>query len=514
MRSVINLCILIVIGSFLPCSFLQAFEFSEVVNLAKERADTPYKASTTVPEFLRDLSYDEFQGIRFKPEHSLWRDAGSKFQVMLMSPGSYYRHAVKINEVNLEGVEPVAFDKTWFTYPNDSIVRRIPADLGYAGLKLTFPIDSDTTQNQFLVFAGASYFRGVGQGNRFGLSARGLAINTGLPSGEQVPSFVEFWLERPGKNSNSMRVYALLDGEEVTGAYRFDIQPGKNTRIQVKARLFFRKDIDLLGFAPLTSMFYYGENTPRPAGEWRPQVHDSDGLLIHDGKTGEWLWRPVINPRMLRMNYLAAENVKGFGLIQRDSKFSQFEDTEARYDLRPSAWVDAHGDWGAGNVVLIEIPTNSETNDNIVAFWQPQPQPKAGETRELEYTLTFGGESISNQPTATARRTFVGAGDRVGGGNAENAVRVIVDFAGGPLDTLDAGSAVISHVSGRDNVEVLEHFVEFNKPAKAWRLSMLVRGESDTLIALRAYLSLEEQTLTETWAYELPATSKAHANDE
>ena len=514
MRSVFRLCILITIGSLLPLSSSQAFEFPDVVTLAKQRADKAYSAPAAVPEFLRNLNYDEFQSIRFKPAHSLWRDADSRFQVMLMSPGSYYSHAVKISEVNREGVAPVAFDKTRFNYPNEELAKRVPADLGYAGFKLTFPTGSDATQKQFLVFGGASYFRGVGHDNRFGLSARGLAVDTGLPSGEQVPNFVEFWLERPNKESDVMRVFALLDGPAVTGAYQFDIHPGGNTRLDVKAQLFFRKDINLLGIAPLTSMFYYGENTAKPVGEWRPQVHDSDGLLIHDGETGEWLWRPVINPRMLRMNYLATGNVKGFGLMQRDRRFSQFEDTEARYDLRPSAWVETKGEWGAGNVVLIEIPTKSETNDNIVAFWQPKPQPKAGESKELEYTLSFGDESISKQPTGTARRTFVGAGDRVGGGNVENAIRVIVDFAGGPLDKLDAKSAVVGSASGGDGVEVLQYFVEFNESAKTWRLSMLVRGKPEAPIALRAFLSMEGQALTETWTYELPPTSKVRTEGE
>ena len=245
-----------------------------------------------------------------------------------------------------------------------------------------------------------------------------------------------------------MRVYGLLNGPSVSGAYRFDIQPGENTRIEVTTELFFRNGLKQPGCAPLTSMFYYGENTARPAGEWRPQVHDSDGLLIHDQGTGEWLWRPLVNPSRLSLSYLQVTRLGGFGLIQRNTHFHQFEDAEARYDLRPSAWVSPRNGWSDGEVVLVEIPTNAETNDNIVAFWKPKAGASAGEHRTFAYTLSFGGPDVAGQPLGHVVQTFVGAGDRAGGGNAENAYRVIVDFTGGPLAELEPQAPVISKVTG------------------------------------------------------------------
>ena len=491
-----------------------AFGFADVVAKAEALAGKDYQAPTPAPEFLRTLSYPDYQSIRFKPEASLWRSGRSRFQVMMIPPGSFYAHAVKLNVVDSEGVHPLAFDKTDFDYPNPELAKRIPADLGYAGFKLTYPLAGQGVQNQFLVFGGASYFRGVGAGQHFGLSGRGIAIDTGLPSGEEFPSFTEFWLERPAAGSDTMVVFGLLNGPSLTGAYRFEIRPGESTRMQVTAELFFREDIRQLGLAPLTSMFYYGDNTERPRGEWRPQVHDSDGLLVHDGDSGEWLWRPLLNPSQLQLSFHQVTQLEGFGLIQRDQKFHQFEDSEARYDLRPSAWVQPREGWGPGSVVLVEIPSGAETNDNIAAFWKPDQSVKGGERRRFEYALDFGGPQITGHPSGRAIQTFVGDGNRTGGGDEAGAYRFIVDFQGKTLDALRSDAAVVSQVTGGDGVEVIEHFVEYIEARDAWRLSILARPAAGKPLNLRGYLSLDNQPLTETWTYSLAPSTGLRANPE
>ncbi|HBP68785.1 MAG TPA: glucan biosynthesis protein G, partial [Alcanivorax sp.] len=289
------------------------FSFEDVIDKARALADESYQAPTPIPAFLRELTYEQYQGIRFKPENSLWIKSDARFQVMLMSPGLYFKHPVVLHEVDAEGVRPITYNKTDYNYTNEELAKRIPADLGHGGFKLTYPLQGPDSRNQFLVFAGASYFRAVGRDNSFGLSARGVAVNTGLPSGEQFPSFTEFWLVRPDAKSETMTVYALLDGRSLTGAYRFDVRTGDNTVMDVQARLFIRSDIEKLGIAPLTSMFFYGGNTARPRGEWRPRVHDSGGLLVHNGVSGEWLWRPLLNPKSLKLDYFQTESVQGFG---------------------------------------------------------------------------------------------------------------------------------------------------------------------------------------------------------
>ncbi|MCK7545961.1 glucan biosynthesis protein G [Marinobacter bryozoorum] len=495
-----------VIVSFLLTATTAAdpFKFDDVAEKARQLAGNDWQAPPGIPQFLKDIDYSRYQEIRFRDDRNLWRDSDSPFQVMLTPAGKYFTHAVALNEIRNGEVEPVRFARDLFTYPSEEFAKRIPADLGFAGFRLTYPLRGADINNQFLAFAGASYFRGVGRNDGFGLSARGVAIDTGEPGGEEFPSFVEFWLEQPGAGAQQAVVYALLDGPSLTGAYQFTIRPGDVLEMDVRARLFFREQVDLPGYTPLTSMFYYGENTLRPPGEWRPQTHDSDGLLVTDGDSGEWLWRPLVNPESLRISYLRANNPRGFGLIQRDREFRDFQDLEARYERRPSAWVEPRGNWGPGNVVLVEIPTRSEVNDNIVAFWSPEQPPEAGTAVDLEYRLKFGPAGLSGHPSGYAVNTFIGDGNRIGGGNQEGAYRVLVDFEGGSLDGTDPGADVVSQVSADEHTEVLEHFVEYSEPEEQWRLSMLVRPSKDQTMSLRAFLSLEGKPLTETWTYELP----------
>ncbi|WP_206668518.1 glucan biosynthesis protein G [Pseudomonas saliphila] len=482
----------------------QNFDFESVIGKARELASKPYAAPAEVPRFLRDLNYQDYQGIRFKPESSLWHDEDTPFKVMMMPPGLFYRHAVRMNIVEDGAADPVNFEKRQFTYPNPDIERLVPADMGYAGFKLTFPFEGPDVMNQFLVFGGASYYRAVGKENNFGLSGRGIAVDTGLPSGEEFPSFVEFWLEKPTSDAETMTFYGLLDGESLAGAYKFTVTPGEQTELKVESALFPRNPVEMLGLAPLTSMFYYGENTLHPAGEWRPEVHDSDGLLIHDGGTDEWLWRPLRNPSTLSIDYFATQNVRGFGLIQRDTDFTSYMDLEARYESRPSAWIEPEGDWGQGHVVLVQLPTSDETNDNTVAFWRTDGKISKEQSLHFNYTARFGNDRVAGEPLARAVDTYLGDGMRVGGGTEPGSVRVIVDFVDGPLADLQPDAPVVGHVSGLEDTEVLEHFVEYVEPLHRWRLSALVRPAGDKPLALRAYLSQHEETLSETWSYQLP----------
>lgn len=484
---------------------VSAFDFQTVIDKARTLASESYQAPPVIPKFMRDLSYDQYQDIRFDPAKSLWRESASHFQVMLLPPGLFYSHPVTINIVDAQGVHALPFRRDVFTFDDPELEKRIPPDLGYAGFKLTYPMQGDELHNQVLVFAGASYFRAVGRDNAFGLSARGLALDTGLPSGEEFPSFVEYWLVRPAPAANEMVLYALLDGRSVTGAYAFTITPGPVTSVAVKATLIARTPLKLPGMAPLTSMFYYGDNTTRPLGEWRRQVHDSDGLLIHDGLSGEWLWRPLLNPRTLQTDAFAVTSVRGFGLLQRDQDFRDYLDTEAQYHLRPSAWVKPQGDWGKGQVVLVQLPSPNETNDNIVAFWTPAQQVAAGEPFTLEYTLQFGEAAIAGEPMGQAIKTLVGDGNRTGGGASAGAYRLIVDFAGGPLDKLSSRAKIIGAVTALENGEVLDHYVEYVPAQRCWRLSILAQPAADGRLVLRAFLKREQETLTETWTYRLAA---------
>ena len=480
-----------------------AFDFQTVIDKAKLQAATPYQAPHPVPKFMKELSYSEYQNIRFDPEKNLWQESQSNFQVMLIPPGLFYGHSVTINIIDAEGLHPLPFRRNYFTFADPNLEKRIPDDLGYAGFKLTYPLRKKDQQNQFMVFAGASYFRAVGRDNGFGLSSRGVALDTGLSSGEEFPSFVEYWLVRPSPTADTIMVYALLDSKSMTGAYSFTIAPGSTTTAEVKAMLFPRTDLKLLGMAPLTSMFYFGENTGRPTGEWRRQVHDSDGLLLQNGLTGEWLWRPILNPKKLQMDYFQTENVRGFGLIQRNVEFRDYLDNEAQYQKRPSAWVEPKGDWGQGQVVLVQLPSPDETNDNIVAFWSPTAKVTPEAPIALEYLLKVGDYSITGQKMGAAINTFVGDGSRIGGGTSRGAYRIIVDFSGGVLSKLSPGTRLTASVTGLEDSEILDHFVEYIPALHCWRLSILARPFERNPLLLRAFLHKGKETLTETWTYRL-----------
>ena len=219
-----------------------------------------------------------------------------------------------------------------------------------------------------VTFLGASYFRGLAKGQKYGLSARGLAINTAEMIGEEFPIFKEFWLQKPKTKDKVITLYALLDSKSVSGAYRFEIIPGANTIMNIEAHLFPRENIQKIGIAPLTSMFLFGENNKNDFDDFRLEVHDSDGLLVHNGH-GEWLWRPLDNSKKLRISSFVDNGVKGFGLLQRDRDLSNYQDFEANYQSRPSAWVEPLENWNDGYVQLVEIPSRQEIHDNIVAYW-------------------------------------------------------------------------------------------------------------------------------------------------
>ncbi|HEX5314919.1 MAG TPA: glucan biosynthesis protein, partial [Gammaproteobacteria bacterium] len=274
-----------------------AFGFDDVVAQAKALVAKPWQPVAAIPAWLQypTLDYDQYQQIRFRPGKRLWRGDGSRFNVMFLPAGLYYTEPVTIHVVSGGVSRPFAFDKSLFTYPDKSFAQKIPSDLGYGGLVLTYPLEPNAAYNSFLVFGGASYFRAVATGENFGLSARGLAVDTGLATPESFPFFRSFWLVKPAPGADTMDVYALLDGEHASGAYRFTVHPGAPTVLDVTAVLFFRDHPARVGIAPLTSMFYYGSNTTRPPGEWRRAVHDSSGLGVENGD-GEWLWRPLINP--------------------------------------------------------------------------------------------------------------------------------------------------------------------------------------------------------------------------
>jgi len=453
-----------------------------------------------LPKELQGLTYDQYRDIRFRTDKSYWHNLNLPFELAFFHQGLYYDQPVKINEVVESAVREIRFRPDMFDYGSNKIDPKQLAGVGFAGFRVHYAVNTPKYKDEVLVFLGASYFRALGKNQLYGLSARALAIDTALASGEEFPRFVEFWIEAPAAGAKEITLYALVDSRRVTGAYRFVVKPGVDTAMDVKAQLYLRENVSKLGLAPLTSMYLFGENQPPHNDDYRPEVHDSDGLSIQSG-TGEWLWRPLTNPKRLLITSFALTNPLGFGLMQRDRDFARYEDLEARYDRRPSAWVEPKGKWGAGRVELVQIPTPDETNDNIVAFWVPDAPLATQKPIDLEYRLLWEKDSETRPPLSWVTQTRRGHGYTR---DPDPTIGFVVDFDGPALRKLAPDARVDAVVTADANAEIVERVAQRNDVTGGWRMRIRVkRIDDDKPIELRGFLKSGTNTLSETWSYVL-----------
>ncbi|NMX56956.1 glucan biosynthesis protein G [Pseudomonas edaphica] len=474
----------LVTGSALFCLFgagqLWAFSLDDVSAKAKELAGQKYEAPrSNLPNEFREMKFADYQKIRFRNEKAEWADQNTPFKLSFYHQGMHFDTPVKINEVTADSVQEIKYDPNRFDFGDVKFDPKATEQLGYAGFRVLYPINKADKQDEIMTMLGASYFRVVGKGQAYGLSARGMAIDTALPSGEEFPRFTEFWIERPKPGEKQLVIFALLDSPRATGAYRLTLRPGTDTIVDVKSQMFLRDKVSKLGIAPLTSMYLFGANQPSKVLNYRRELHDSSGLSIHAGN-GEWIWRPLNNPKHLSVSNFAVENPRGFGLLQRGRDFSHYEDLDDNYDKRPSAWIEPEGDWGKGSVDLVEIPTADETNDNIVAFWSPAELPKVGEPLDVSYRLhwTMDEKDLHPADSAWVKQTLRSTGD-VKQSNLirqpDGSVAYLVDFEGPSLKNLPPDAPVRSQVSVGDNAEIVENSVRYNEHTKGWRLTLRMK---------------------------------------
>ncbi len=488
--------------ALLACGLSHAFGFDDVAAQAATLAQQPARPVVSAPTALRALTYDQARDIRFRPDRALWRRDSLPFEAQFFHLGYVQAQSVRVHEIGADGqARALPYDRADFSFGQTRIAAEALQDLGVAGFRIHAALNHPAYKDELLVFQGASYFRALGAGQRYGLSARGLAIDAVGGQGEEFPRFSEFWLQRPAAGADRVTVLALLESPRATGAYRFEVQPGRDTVVNVQARLFLRPGISTLGIAPLTSMFFFGENQPQ-AADFRPEVHDSDGLQIATAG-GEWLWRPLLNPSRVQVSSFALNSPRGFGLMQRDRRFAAYEDTEARYELRPSAWVEPVGDWGAGRVELLQIPTPDETHDNIVAYWVPAQLPAPGQPLELRYRLHWQGAEQARPPGGWVVQTRSG---RSYAALAADERQFIVDFDGPALAALPAEAPLRAVASSSPNGELREAHAFRNEATGHWRMALRVRIQDPTQpTELRAFLQTASDTVSETWTYLIPS---------
>jgi periplasmic glucans biosynthesis protein len=478
------------------------FDYAWLKGEARRLSGTRYVApDTALPPALAGLDYDRFQALRFRPEHALWADAHLPFRVEFFHRGYTYREAVRMYEVADGHARPIEYNPSAFDLEGARVDgSALPHDLGFAGFRLHFHTDF---RRDVAAFLGASYFRAVGADTRqYGLSARGLAVDAGSDSGEEFPRFTAFWLERPKPDADLLTVYALLDSPSITGAYRLDFKPGGTLTTDVDVALYPRKPIERIGVAPLTSMFLVGSADHRVSGDWRPQIHDSDGLALHTG-AGEWLWRPLSNPVGVHLYTFVDENPRGFGLLQRDRNFDHFQDDGAFYDRRPSVWVSPKSEWGRGGVQLLELPAPNETFDNVVAYWKPEGSPQPGQELLYSYRLYWGEDVPAAPPLARVLATHTGLGGVVGHERKVFSWRFVVDFAGGELTTLGKEAKVEPVISAsRGTVEIPSARPLY--AVNGYRAIFDIRPPDNSIepIDLRLQLRIDGQVVSETWLFE------------
>lgn len=493
-----------------PLGAAEPFDYARLKGQARALSRHAYQVpADRLPDDIAHLNWDQYQALRFRPDHALWADDKLRFRAQFFHLGLFFKRPVKMFALQGGQAQELAYDPAMFDYGQSGVTpKRLHADLGFAGFRLNFHTAPTLDVAAFL---GASYFRAVGSDRQYGLSARGLAVDTGLPRPEEFPDFTAFWLEQPAADADTVVVYALLDSPSITGAYRFAITPGEPLLMDVDAALYPRKPIERLGLAPCTSMFQHGENDRRLANDWRPEIHDSDGLALWTG-SGEWLWRPLTNPTTLQFNAYADDNPRGFGLLQRDRDFDHYQDDGVFYDKRPSLWVEPKGAWGKGSVQLVEIPTRDETFDNIVAFWHPERAVPPGEELLVGYRLYWGAQAPARPPMGVCLATRTGLGGVVGQPRRYFSWRFAVDFAGGELAALAGDASVKAVISAsRGRVEITSA-----RPLAAlrgWRAMFdLVPDDSTEPITLRLYLAHRGRALTETWLYQWqpPSVAERH----
>ncbi|HEX3397629.1 MAG TPA: glucan biosynthesis protein [Steroidobacteraceae bacterium] len=465
------------------------FTFDTLLEEAKRRAAASYSPQrNSVPSALDKLSPEQYRSIHFNSDAGIWRAEKLPFRLELL------RAAPNLPTVTLSTVENGIAKDVVATTAMFQISGTTPAQLGnvpvpLSGFRVRSLINSNKVWDEFLVFQGGSYFRAVAKNLLYGLSARGLAIDTGEPAGEEFPAFTHFWIERPGPKANALVIYALLESKSTTGAYKITAQPGVETQTEVELTLFPRAEMRVVGIAPLTSMFLFDETNRGRLDDYRPEVHDSDGLQIAT-KSGEQLFRPLANPLKLQVSSFTTQVPQGFGLVQRSRQQSDFEDFDAQYERRPSAWITPKGDWGAGAVELVEIPSGRETNDNIVAFWRPSQALPPGRPVHFAYNITWNDEPPLPKGMGRVIATRSGA-------SIDRKRRVFLLDIVGAGEKLDGLRLELSSSAGAISNSTLVA----NSELHGLRASFEIDPKDAEVIEMRLRVMRGDTPVSETWLY-------------
>jgi glucans biosynthesis protein len=481
------------------------FSFDRLKQRARDMARAPYAAPPRpAPEIVGAVDYDAHGKIRFRSELALWADGPSPYPVTFFHLGRFFPRPVRMHVVDGGSAREIVYDGAYFDMPADSPARKLPGNSGFAGFRLHENREGrlDWRRNDWAAFLGASYFRAIGELHQYGLSARGVAIDTAVfERREEFPDFTQIYFETPAPGAEAVTVCALLDGPSLAGAFRFVMRRGAAVVMDVDKALYLRRDVARLGVAPLTSMFWFSETEKQTAVDWRPEIHDSDGLALWTGG-GERIWRPLNNPPRTMASAFADERPRGFGLMQRDRVFDHYQDG-VFYDRRPSLWIEPTSDWGRGAVQLIEIPTDDEIHDNIVALWAPAEPARAGSAHEFRYRMHWVADEPYPSPLARCVATRLGNGGQPGLMRPKGVRKFLVEFKGEPLARLAKGALPepVLWASRGEFSYVRTEAVPNDVPGH-WRAEFDLTVTGSEPVEMRCYLRQGGQVLSETWLYQ------------
>jgi glucans biosynthesis protein len=482
-----------------PAGQAKGFGYADVVERATSLARQPFdSASATIPSELSRLTYDSYREIRFRRDRAFWREGGSDFRLLPFHLGFLHDKPVQVHVINHGTAVPIPFTTGLFEYGKVPVPKGLSPALGFAGFAVTTNLNDPRVQDELVSFIGASYFRLIGRGHRYGLSARSLALDVGGKQPEEFPFMRALWVEEPSRDSAELVIYALVDSPSVAAAFRYVVRPGQETTMDVTATIIPRREIERIGIAPLTSMFQAGEGDLGLRTDFRPEIHDSDGLMMQSGN-GEWIWRPIRNPKALRISSFGDKNPRGFGLMQRDRAFGSYQDLEARYDARPGYWVQPQGDWGEGRIDLVEIPTVNEAFDNIVACWTPNKPLPTGLATELRYRISALSTTWHLHPYAQVQQSFAGSDIEDGVSQGQGTKRFIVDFAGGDLAFYENAPERLELVATATGGTITTKILTYHAPLKGVRAIVDATLPDGQSAELRMFIRTRNRTLSETW---------------
>jgi len=485
----------------------RAFNFDALSAHARALAGAAYRPPyRPAPEVVERIDYDAHGKIRFRPDQALFAEGPGSYPATFFHLGRYFGKSVKMHALKEGSAREILYSPDYFEMPADSIARELPEDSGFAGFRLQESRQRDDWQtHDWVAFLGASYFRAIGELEQYGLSARGLAVDVAASGPEEFPDFTEFYVAPGGEAGQPVEVFALLDGPSVTGAYRFALQRAAGVVMEIEKVIYLRRPVERLGLAPLTSMYWFAEGDRPKRLDWRPEVHDSDGLALWTGG-GERIWRPLNNPERVTVSSFLDDSPHGFGLLQRDREVDHYLDG-VRYERRPSLWVEPLAPWGPGAVQLVEIPTDDEIHDNIVAFWVPRQASRAGDSFHLHYRLHWRAEEpYPAEDLARVVASRVGRGGEPGKPRPADVTKFVVDFAGGPLATLPPGAAAVP-VATAARGELSLVFAEPIPGGAGWRAVFDLAVAGSEPVELRLFLALDGRPLSETWLFQHQPTA-------